>query len=571
MMLGCVKERMKQGAFCFFLHSHLPYCRQAGRWPHGEEWIHEAAAGCYLPLLQALWNLRERGAPFRLAIGVTPVLAEQLADALVQEHQEEYLDGLVKRAVKDEERFKSSGDGRLADVARFFAHRYKGILDSFRGRFGRNPVQALRQFQDEGYLEVATSAATHGYLPLLTRDSSIHGQLRTGVEAYVHHFGRRPRSVWLPECGYRPAYYAEEDGRSYVKPGIESFLAEMGLHCFFTETHMVEGGMPGGKAQGEVVGPYGSIPRRYVVPISPPTPSTRKTTYLPYWVEQGQVAVLGRNDRTSLQVWSADHGYPGDALYQDFHKRDGVSGLRYWRVTGPRVDLGQKDLYDPWQAQKRVQAHADHFVSLVEELVRGFYQQTGKYGMVMAAYDTELFGHWWFEGVDWLEAVLQRLAGSTVVELTTPSEYLERRPPEEDITLPEGSWGQGGGHFTWLNVDTEWMWPIIHEAEVRMEGLVALHPDSGGALAETLSQAARELLLLQSSDWPFLVSTGQAKEYAVERFREHVQRFDRLATAAEGGKISRGQLEYTRELYEADKLFRQIDYRDFGNRERSVY
>lgn len=557
---------MKRGAFSIFLHSHLPYCRQAGRWPHGEEWIHEAALGSYLPLLQALWDLREQGTSFRLAVGVTPVLADQLADQLVQEHLEEYLDDKIRRASEDVERFEAAGGGHLAHLARFFEHRFEGLLTSYRERFRRNPIRVLKEFQEEGFLEVATSAATHGYLPLLPRDSSIYGQLRIGVETYERHFGRRPKSIWLPECGYRPAYHAE-DGQSRVRPGLEEFLAEVGLQCFFAEAHTVAGGSPTGKSLGEVIGPYAAVARRYVVPTPPQSPPSRKTTYLPYWVQPGQVAVLGRNDRTSMQVWSADHGYPGEPLYQDFHKRDGVSGLRYWRVTGSKVDLGQKEPYDPWRAEKLVQAHAHHFASLVEDLIDGFYQETGKYGIVLASFDTELFGHWWFEGVDWLAAVLHRLAESPIVELTTPSQYLEDHPPEEDIALPEGSWGQGGGHFTWLNVDTDWMWPVVHEAEARMEGLVSRHPDSGGALAEILNQAARELLLLESSDWPFLVTTGQAKEYAIERFKGHVQRFHGLADAAAGGKISPDQLSHARELYELDKVFPQIDYRVFASRE----
>ncbi len=561
---------MKQGAFSIFLHSHLPYCRQAGRWPHGEEWIHEAAAGCYLPLLQAFQELSEEGSPFRLTIGVTPVLAEQLTDNLVQEHLEEYLDDRIGLASEDVERFELAGGGHMAHLARFFMHRYEHLLDDYRNRFGRNIVQALREFQDQGYVEVATSAATHGYLPLLQRDSSIYGQLRAGVDAYERHFGRRPRSIWLPECGYRPAYYAQGDATSYVRPGLESYLAELGLQSFFVETHTVEGGSPGGKAAGDAIGPYASVPRRYVVPPPSEIPPTRKTTFQPYWVEPGQVAVFGRNSRTSLQVWSAEHGYPGEALYQDFHKRDGNSGLRYWRVTGPRVDLGHKEPYDPWRAEKMVKAHAEHFVSVVEAQVAAFNRETGKYGIVLAAYDTELFGHWWFEGVDWLEAVLRRLAESEVVELTTPSRYLEEHPPEETISLPETSWGQGGGHFTWLNVDTQWMWPVIHEAEHRMERLIERHPDADGALLQTLTQAARELLLLESSDWPFLVTTGQAKEYAIDRFKNHVQRFHQLADAAEGDKISQSQASYCREMCELDKLFPKLDYRIFRNRQGLV-
>lgn len=558
---------MKLGAFSIFLHTHLPYCRQAGRWPHGEEWIHEAAAGSYLPLLQAFSELRDEGSPFRAGIGITPILAEQLSDPLVLEHMEEYLDDKITFASEDVERFEAEGGGHMAHLARFYTHRYESLLEDFRGRFGRNPIQAFRQFQDEGFLEIGTSAATHGYLPLMQRDSSIYGHLRTGVDSYQRHFGRKPTSVWLPECGYRPSYWAEEAGTNYLKPGLESFLAELGLRCFFTETHTVEGGVPMGKALGEVVGPYGSIPHRYVVPATRLEVTNANTTNLPYWMIPGQVAVFGRNGRTSLQVWSAEHGYPGDPLYQEFHKRDGSSGLRYWKVTGARTDLAQKEPYDPWRAEKRVQAHADHFVSLVEEQIKSFHEQTGKYGIVLAAYDTELFGHWWFEGVDWLEAVLRRLADSDIVELTTPTRYLEEHPPEENIQLPESSWGQGGGHFTWMNVDTQWMWPVIHEAETRMEALVAQHPDADGMLADTLNQAARELLLLQSSDWPFLVTTGQAKEYAIERFKGHVERFHRLADAAEGGKINKSQGEYTRELEKLDNPFPRNDYRVFRNRE----
>ncbi|MBI3964871.1 MAG: DUF1957 domain-containing protein [Chloroflexi bacterium] len=559
----------KLGAFTFVLHSHLPYCRRAGRWPHGEEWIHEALSACYLPLLSALHDLAEANCPFRLTIGITPVLAEQLNDDLVKEHFEEFVTDRLERAERDVARFEKLSDAHFAHLAKFYAKFYGHVRDCFVDRFGRDVIGAFRRLQDAGHLEILTSAATHGYLPLFDRDSSITGQLRTGVRTYQRLFGRNPKSIWLPECAYRPSYYAEADDQRYLKPGIEQFLADVGIGSFFSETHAVEGGHPVGKAVGDAVGPYGSISRRYVVPTSAYSEPTHKTTYRPYWVSGLDVAVLGRNNRTGMQVWSADHGYPGDFEYREFHKRDGTSGLHYWRVTGARVDLGFKEPYRPEWAQDHVQQHADHYAGLVENLLADYHRQSGQYGIIAAAYDTELYGHWWFEGVSWIKEVLKRLAQSETVELCTASGYLSAYPPEDVLALPESSWGQGGNHFTWNNVDTDWIWPHIHEAECKMETLVERFPQVSGERHEVLSQAARELLLLQSSDWPFLVTTGQAREYAETRFEEHCERFNKLAALAERETVDAEAVTYARELYEVDKLFADVDYRDFANRELS--
>ena len=187
--------------------------------------------------------------------------------------------------------------------------------------------------------------------------------------------------------------------------------------------------------------------------------------------------------------------------------------------------------------------------------------------MISSAYDTELFGHWWFEGPDWLKQVLLRLASSESVELTTASEIIEEHAPERVLALPESSWGAGGGHFTWLNQDTEWMWPIVHQAERQMEEMVALHPNATGEREAVLNQAARELLLLESSDWPFLVTTGQAKEYAIKRFNEHAERFKSLAEMAASESLNEDQRARLAELENLDNPFAAIDYRHFAERQ----
>ncbi|MFH1085110.1 MAG: 1,4-alpha-glucan branching protein domain-containing protein, partial [Chloroflexota bacterium] len=558
------------GAFTFVLHTHLPYCRMAGRWPHGEEWLHEALAETYIPLLNALYDLRSDGVDYGLTLSLTPILTEQLADLDVRAHFLEYLDAEIAAAESDIPRFGEAGEAHREYLAGWYRDFYAHIKASFLQRYGGDVVAAFRQLQDEGYLEIITCAATHGYLPLLGRDSSIYGQLRAGVESYRRHFRRAPRAIWLPECAYRPAY---TDATGLTRPALEEFLATLGLTCFFVETHAIEGGRPVGKAAGEVaIGPYPAIQRRYVIP---PAESLAPggTTFAAYYVvgnvggpTEPPVAAIGRNNRTGQQVWSAEFGYPGDADYREFHKKDDQSGLQYWRVTGPRVDLSAKDYYHPDWAAARVGEHAQHYVALVESLLQSYAQAHGRYGLISANYDTELFGHWWFEGIAWIGEVLRGLAASQTVDLTTASNFVRDHAPDEVIALPESSWGAGGTHWTWDNPDTSWMWAPIHAAEERLERLAAAHPEANADEALALNQAARELLLLESSDWPFLVTTGQAREYAEERFRGHVQRFQELADLLEAGEVARAA-QRARDLYELDKVFPDVDYGWFVERQ----
>ncbi len=561
------------GAFTFVLHSHLPYVRKAGRWPHGEEWIHEAASETYIPLLNTLYDLKEDNVQFRLTLGLTPILAEQLADPDVLDHFDQYLDDKIEAAKKDMTFFErpETSDPHLRYLAEWYKNWYEHIKYSFDSRFNRDIIGSFRKLQDEGYIEITTSAATHGYLPLLGRDSSIRGQLKAGITSYKRMFGRNPTGIWLPECAYRPAYYTE-DGR--LRPGIEYFLAEQGIKVFFSETHTITGGQPVGVAAGDVIGPYGEIKRRYVIPAATTAPERHATTYQPYYVsdttagpkaeQHSGVAVIGRNNSTGQQVWSADWGYPGDFDYREFHKKAGTSGLQYWRVTGAQIDLSHKDYYHPDWAAYKVDQHAEHFAHLVGDLLREYNRKTGKFGLISSNYDTELFGHWWFEGVAWLGKVLRHLAANPEIQLVSATQFIEEHPPEEVLHIPESSWGAGGGHFTWDNGETHWMWQPIHEAEARMEALVAKYPNPTDDEKTVLNQLARELLLLEGSDWPFLVTTGQAREYAIQRFSQHVERFNQLANKLESGNLAQAR-DFAEELYELDKVFADIDYRWFAN------
>lgn len=618
-----------RGTFMFVLHSHLPYARLAGRWPHGEEWIHEAAAETYIPLLETLYDLVEEGVRFKLNVGITPVLVEQLADPLILEHFNQYLDERIAAARRDilffsglpvdsdlpiqsEERVLVTGEKATAIDARavseqralleaeaaaggnpprpavvttyepvptaephlrFLAEWYKihyeHVKRAFNNRFGRDIIGAFKRLQDDGFVEIITSAATHAYLPLLSRDSSIAAQLQTGVASYERHFGRRPTSVWLPECAYRPAYY----NQNHMRPGLETFLAEQNLGLFFTETHTITGGQPVGMAAGDIVGPYGQVKRRYVIPSVNDIPRRDATTFQAYYVSDTSagddafhhsgVAVMGRNAATGEQVWSANLGYPGDFDYREFHKKAGTSGFKYWRVTGATLDLDFKDYYHPDWAAYKVEQHAEHFAHLVGDQLREYYEKTGEPGLVMSSYDTELFGHWWFEGVLWLEKVLRHLAHDPSIDLMTATEYVETYPPSRVLHIPESSWGAGGNHFTWNNTDTRWMWAPLHEAELRMEGLTIRYQEPTAEEESVLNQIAREALLMQSSDWQFLVTTGQARDYAIQRFNQHLERFTKLADSLDRSVPDTALAE---QYYELDKLFPDVDYRWFRAR-----
>lgn len=521
------------GTATFVLHTHLPYCRLAGRWPHGEEWLHEALLECYLPLLQAFTRLsREVDGSLGITINITPILAEQLRDPLIKEHFAHYLDDRLRRAEEDCVRFP--GESQHAQTARFHRDRYAETRRFFHEQIGADVIGAFAALEDSGHLEIATCAATHGYLPLLGDDAAVRFQVETGVQSHIRNFGRPPRSFWLPECAYRP--------------GLERFLEEAGIETFFVETHLVTGGTARGKALGGMVGPYPELPEtgRRHADAGP----HRGTTFRPYWVSHSKVAVLARNEQTGLQVWSAAHGYPGDAAYREFHKKDAESGLHYWRVTGPEADLGQKAEYDPVVASQVAGRQAEHFRDLVKRELFLFEHGTNEHGNLVASYDTELFGHWWLEGVEWLEGVIRRLAADPGIRLATACEVVETDPPNASIDLPEGSWGAGGDHRTWLNDQTAWTWPEIQRRQQRAHRL--LQDDTPAT-----RQLARELLLLQSSDWQFLMTTGQAHDYAVERFNSHAARFDAIAAAIEsGGTAFQSELE---QLEYLDNPFPDID------------
>lgn len=560
-----------RGYFALILHAHLPYVLAHGTWPHGTDWLVEAAAETYIPLLNVFRRLVSEDLSPQVTVGLTPVLTEQLADERFRREFLGYLHMKQEAARENEAEFDRRGEGRLAELARFWRRYYEDIERDFVDRYGEDLVGAFRQLQDEGHIEMMTSAATHGYLPLLARDTSVQAQVQLGVASYRRHFGRQPAGFWLPECAYRPRYQWQRpvgerrQEEPELRKGVEEFLAEAGLRYTVVDSHL----LAGGEALGVYIDRFEALRRLWEQSqqgvLRRPTERTLYRAYLASSGGEGSasVAVFGRDTRTAIQVWSGEHGYPGDYWYLEFHKKHFPGGLRYWRVTESEADLGSKAPYEPEQIPERLGEQADHFV----DVIRGLVQEEAErqdLPVVCAPYDAELLGHWWFEGPEWLYQVLKRLAQDEVVQPITCSRYLELAPPTEMVRLPEGSWGQGGFHWVWLNEWTEWTWSHLYEAEDRLADILERAPEEPeGELAAVLAQLVRELLLLQSSDWQFLITTWSARDYAESRFTTHFEDFGALASVAEGllrgepmGPAERGLLEM---LSERDPVFAEVE------------
>ncbi|MFQ6617548.1 MAG: glycoside hydrolase family 57 protein [Fidelibacterota bacterium] len=560
-----------RGYFTFILHSHLPFVLSHGDWPHGTDWLFEAAVETYIPLLNILYELSQSGITPSINIGITPVLAEQLSDKRFTDYLPVYIDGKIKAAEENYEEFSRTGDVVRSRMAQFWKDHFQKLNSDFINRYNSRLVEAFASLQRDGQIEIITSAATHGYLPLLKRDQSVAFQIKTGINCYEKHFNTKPGGIWLPECAYRPAYswiqpVGNGGDEAVPRKGIEEFLHDEGIDYFITDSHMLKGG----RAIGVYLDRFKALRAiwsQYKDSHKPRAESAEKTPYAPYLVgspgSSKTVAVFTRDPKTALQVWSGEWGYPGDGLYLDFHKKHFPGGHRYWRVTDSKADLADKQLYVPEMVEEVIERHAHHFVHMVKDILLEYNRKTGAPGILVAPFDTELFGHWWFEGIKWLKSVISSISGDSEIQLVTCSQYIGINQPTEVISLPEGSWGEGGFHYIWLNKWTEWTWKHVYRAEDEMALLMDDYSKNPSTLTERiLIQAARELLLMQSSDWQFLISTWSARDYAEERFSLHAENFNRLAQMARkslsGEAISEAELNFLTSVSIRDNIFPQL-------------
>jgi 1,4-alpha-glucan branching enzyme len=565
------------GFLALTLHAHLPYVVNHGTWPHGIEWLHEAAAETYLPLLRVLANLERDGVPANFVINLSPILLEQLSHPYFIAEFPKYLTRKILAAREDEAYFIQSGDVHLTETARFWNRFFSTALTDFNA-LGGSIIEGFRHFNDAGLIEIITCAATHGYLPLLGTDESVRAQVRTAVSTHERHLGIHPRGIWVPECGYRPAGFwsypvppadSTEPPPGFDRIGIEQALSESNLEYFFVDTHLVEHSY-------RFASPYGSPQSR--LPRDPElehiTQKPQRSIYQPYYVDgpydkQFAVTVFPRDPSTGLQVWSGETGYPGDPNYLDFHKKRFPGGHRYWQVTGSHIDIGEKLVYWPQQAAERVQEHARHFVALLYDSLEPSFNNSIP-PVLCAPFDAELFGHWWFEGPIWLETVCRILHDSDSrnsaprIATITCTQYLDHYPRAGFIAMPEGSWGAEGTDQVWMNPDTSWTYAHIYPAELFTREVCSSYKWQDSELGNRIAkQLCRELLLLESSDWQFLITTGAARDYAESRFLTHNDQFLELKSIwqafAPDGRLNEHMTSRLQIIEQRDTIFPDID------------
>ncbi len=549
---------MAQTDFVLMLHSHLPYVLNHGRWPHGSDWLCEAALDTYLPLLEQLQALEARGVAAPVTLGFTPVLAAMLAHPTFWQELDDYLAQRLDACASAPAAFTATDDEVLLPVVRWWESRLRR-LRTLRDSIDGNLIAAFRGLQDRGRLEITSSAATHGFLPLLGRDESIRLQLLLGRAEHRAHFGRDPEGCWVPECAYRgagewhPYPHAVNTG---FRRGLESHLADTGYRYFFADSHMARAGEP--------LGVYGA---RFGLPPDLRKPAgngelRQHTPHVAYRVtgidDARQVAAFVRDPRSSEQVWNRYGGYPGDGVYLEFHKIRWPEGLRLWRVTSREHDLGDKAVYVPDEAVARTRTHAAHFAALLGELHDVRPRHEGS--VIVAPFDTELLGHWWFEGPEFLGALYSALPEQHGIRAATAAQHLDQHGTPAALPLVDGSWGKDGDYSMWMSDEVAFTWPVIWELENRFWN-TARQALAVPSLHGVLAQAARSLLLLQSSDWQFIITTGAVADYATARFEGHAadctELLGILADGLAGHDVGRG-VARAAELHARDDLFRDI-------------
>jgi 1,4-alpha-glucan branching enzyme len=522
---------MSTGHLALILHAHLPFVRHPEHEEFLEEdWLHEAITETYIPLLAMMQRLVDDGVRFKLTMSLTPTLCSMLQDELLQARYIRYIGRAIALARQEVER--DGTDAHLRELSRFYVGKFEHCRRCFVDEYNGDLLAGFRRLQRDGVLEIIGCAATHGYLPLLRHlPKALRAQIFVGRDQHRELFRTDPDGFWLPECGYAPE--------------LDAFLQEANIRWFVLDSHGLMFGQP----------------------------RPRFAIYAPCYTPAGPAA-FARERELSRDVWNATEGYPGDPAYRDFYRDAGFdlpveqlqsvfpdgtirkfTGLKYHRVTGREP----KELYDPAVAQATAERHASEFVAARERQFAELAERCPNPVMV-APFDAELFGHWWYEGPQFLEAVIRAAANRDCgFRLTTPGEYLREHPTQQTITPAASSWGENGYSEMWLHESNAWIYPHLHGAAERMTQVARQFADAQTPMQDRmLKQLARELLLAQSSDWPFLMRTRTAPEYATQRVRDHLLRFNRLFEQLRDNCIHE---QFLVECESRDNIFPTVNWR----------
>ena len=506
---------MPKGLIALVLHAHLPYVRQPERRELVEErWLFEAISDTYVPLVDALLGLTHEGVKVRLTLSLSPTLVAMLRDPYLMARYQSYQDGVGELLAREERR---ASEPAKSEVLRFYRQRHDRCAAMWKTLDG-DLLGALSALRDAGVLELMTSAATHAFLPLLHQMPwAVSAQIRLGIEQHRMVFGKEPAGFWLPECGWSPE--------------LEDELLRQGAKYVFLDSHGLE--------------------------LADPTP--RHGVHAPVFTSAG-LAAFARDPQCSKQVWSATEGYPADPWYREFFRDIGwertpeelgvlappagapalPTGIKLHRITGPTEN---KALYDPRVAAKRAREHGADFVRKRREQVAKLRRNSQRAPLIVAPFDAELFGHWWLEGPLFLQEASRRIGRNRDgLELVTPSEYLSRYPENEVAQPSASSWGEGGHSEVWLCEENDWVQEQLYALGTRLARICHCEAGAAGLRRRALTQAVKEHLLAQSSDWTFQIRAGAARDYAEGRVRAHLCRVEGLIEQLEGHEVDESTL-----------------------------
>ncbi|WP_019421403.1 1,4-alpha-glucan branching protein domain-containing protein [Paenibacillus sp. OSY-SE] len=532
-----------QGQIALILHAHLPYVRHPHR-PNSleERWFFEAMMETYLPLIDVFRRLEQDNVPFRITMTLSPTLLSMMEDKLMQSRFEEHLKTSIRLARSETKRLRTNNE--LQNVAALYLERWLKWLHMYRQCGGR-VIEWFRHFVQKGWLECITCAATHAFLPLIKHPVLAHAQIEIGAREHERLLGQRPEGIWLPECAYSPE--------------LSPLLQASGIRYFMVDHH-------------------GLLTAQ---------PQPHRLQYAPAMTEDG-VFAFARDPESSHQVWSSYEGYPGDCDYREYYRdigfdlgwndeaewnyirpyilEDGArlnTGMKYYRITGAGSD---KTPYRLDWALHKVREHAKHFLDSRERQLVQAQSWMDRAPIVVCPYDAELFGHWWFEGPLWVEALFreQHARGEQHEQRTkfvAPSDYIAAYPDSEQTDLTFSSWGRGGYADVWLQERNDWIYKHLHHAEDRLLQYAQRLRDSWGfrpVQERIMNMALKEWMLAASSDWAFILDAGTVTEYAAERTRQHLGRCHLLLDMLEQGVYDLIQLEKMEAEY---PCFKTADYR----------
>ncbi|TVQ26695.1 MAG: DUF1957 domain-containing protein [Spirochaetaceae bacterium] len=530
---------MKYGSVMLLLHAHLPFVRHPEHDSFLEEmWLFEAISETYLPILGMLDRLERDDVSGSFCISFSPTLVSMLNDELLQNRYIAHLDRLIELGHKECER--TIADPEFAQPAAMYLDMYTRCRTAFVDTYDRDIIARFRHHAEAGRIQAITTLASHPFAPMYQdSDAAIRVQIQVAIHEHTAVFGKRPKGFWLPECGYYP--------------GIEDLFDEFGITFFFVAAHALL---------------FGEEPAECGV-------------YAPVQCSNGVLA-FGRDMASANAVWSESEGYPGDPEYREFYRDIGHdlpldyiapyihlqserinTGYKYYAITG-KTD--QKRPYLPARASEKAVSHAENFLFKQVRQCRIVGPLMDNVPVVVCPYDAELFGHWWFEGVQWLEALFRRghkaaIADEDWVEFVTPQQYMQTHNGFQVLDPVLSSWGNKGYGEVWLDGSNDWIYRHTHKAVERMIDLVKRYPNETGLKQRALNQAAREVLLSQASDWPFIIRSGTAVSYAEARVKEHIRNFTHIYDSLSGGMIS---TEWLTKVERRNNCFADIDYRLFG-------